>query len=168
MNEAAPKRSKIALSAGSETFSPRIMSINDWVVRLALLLAAAGFAVIRRNRNLLLVAGLMAAQTVVAGASLVYEVSIALDLLEMGESGLGLLDAVLGVGGIIGGFVVLVLARRGRLASDMISPAFSRSSCATSRTIFRSILGVSAYAMQKPRSSTSRRSVRGVPPGGSS
>ena len=80
--------------------------------------AAAGFAVIRRNRNLLLVAGLMAAQTVVAGASLVYEVSIALDLLEMGESGLGLLDAVLGVGGIIGGFVVLVLARRGRLASD--------------------------------------------------
>ena len=47
-----------------------------------------------------------------------YEVSIALDLLEMGESGLGLLDAVLGVGGILGGFVVLVLARRGRLASD--------------------------------------------------
>ena len=80
--------------------------------------AAAGFAVIRRNRNLLLVAGLMAAQTVVAGASLVYEVSIALDLLEMGESGLGLLDAVLGIGGILGGFVVLVLARRGRLASD--------------------------------------------------
>ncbi len=80
--------------------------------------AAAGFAVIRRNRNLLLVSGLMAAQTVVAGASLVYEVSIALDLLEMGESGLGLLDAVLGIGGILGGFVVLVLARRGRLASD--------------------------------------------------
>ena len=36
----------------------------------------------------------------------------------MGESGLGLLDAVLGVGGILGGFVVLVLARRQRLASD--------------------------------------------------
>ena len=80
--------------------------------------AAAGFAVIRGNRDLRLVTALMAAQTVVAGASLVYEVSIALDLLEMGESGLGLLDAVLGVGGILGGFVVLVLARRGRLASD--------------------------------------------------
>ena len=73
---------------------------------------------IRGNRDLRLVTALMAAQTVVAGASLVYEVSIALDLLEMGESGLGLLDAVLGVGGILGGFVVLVLARRGRLASD--------------------------------------------------
>ena len=80
--------------------------------------AAAGFAVIRGNSDLRLVTALMAAQTVVAGASLVYEVSIALDLLDMGESGLGLLDAVLGVGGILGGFVVLVLARRGRLASD--------------------------------------------------
>ena len=74
--------------------------------------------IIRDNRNLRLVTALMAAQTVVAGASLVYEVSIALDLLDMGESGLGLLDAVLGVGGILGGFVVLVLARRERLASD--------------------------------------------------
>jgi MFS family permease len=80
--------------------------------------AAAGFAVIRRNSNLRLIAALMAAQTVVAGASLVYEVSIALDLLDLGESGLGLLDAVLGVGGILGGFVVLVLARRQRLAGD--------------------------------------------------
>jgi MFS family permease len=74
--------------------------------------------VIRHNSNLRLVAALMAAQTVVAGASLVYEVSIALDLLDLGEAGLGLLDAVLGIGGIIGGFVVLLLARRQRLAGD--------------------------------------------------
>ena len=73
---------------------------------------------IRHNRNLRLVVALITAQTVVAGASLVYEVSIALDLLELGESGLGLLDSVLGVGGILGGFVVLVLARRQRIATD--------------------------------------------------
>ena len=60
----------------------------------------------------------MTAQTVVAGASLVYEVSIALDLLDMDESGLGLLGSVLGVGSIVGGFVVLLLATRGRLAMD--------------------------------------------------
>ena len=60
----------------------------------------------------------MAAQTVVAGASLVFEVSIALELLDLGESGVGVLSSVLGVGGIIGGFVALLLARRGRIAGD--------------------------------------------------
>ncbi len=49
--------------------------------------AAAGFGVIRRNGGLRLVVVLMAAQTVVAGASLVYEVSIALDSLDLGEAG---------------------------------------------------------------------------------
>ena len=80
--------------------------------------AGAGFGIIRHNRNLRLVVALITAQTVVAGASLVYEVSIALDLLDMGESGLGFLDSVLGVGGILGGFVVLVLASRQRIATD--------------------------------------------------
>ena len=69
----------------------------------------------------------MTAQTVVAGASLVFEVSIALDLLELGESGVGLLGAVLGVGGIIGGFVALVLARRSA------SPPTSASACCCGR-----------------------------------
>ena len=78
----------------------------------------AGFDAIAVSPELRLIAGLMAAQTVVAGASLVFEVSIALDLLDLGESGVGLLSSVLGVGGIIGGFVALLLARRGRIAGD--------------------------------------------------
>lgn len=80
--------------------------------------ATEGFREIARNRDLRLLASLYAAQTVVAGASLVFGVAIALDLLGMSEAGAGLLDAVLGIGGLVGGFVALVLAQRGRLAFD--------------------------------------------------
>jgi len=55
---------------------------------------------------------------VVAGASVVFGVTIALELLDLGESGVGVLDAVLGVGGLIGSFLAMGLARRQRLASD--------------------------------------------------
>ena len=78
----------------------------------------AGFRTIGSRRDLRLICALMTAQTVVAGASLVFEVSIALDLLDMGESGVGLLGAALGVGGIVGGFIALVAAARGRIATD--------------------------------------------------
>jgi MFS family permease len=80
--------------------------------------ALAGFATIRQRRDLRLIAALVSAQTVVAGASVVFEVGIAIDLLDLGESGVGLIGATLGVGGIVGGFVALVLARRQRLALD--------------------------------------------------
>ncbi len=80
--------------------------------------ALAGFRTIATNRHLRLIALLMTAQTVVAGASLVFEVSIAFELLDLGESGVGVLGATLGIGGIVGGFVTLVLATRGRLAGD--------------------------------------------------
>jgi len=78
----------------------------------------AGFKAIGRNQNLRLISALYAAQTVVAGASVVYDVAIVLELLERGESTVGLVNAVLGIGGIIGGFVALVLARREKLAAD--------------------------------------------------
>ena len=80
--------------------------------------ASAGYRAILGDRNLRLLVGLYCAQTVVAGASLVFTVAIALDMLEIGKSGLGYLDAMLGIGGFVGGFVALVLAQRGRLARD--------------------------------------------------
>ncbi len=80
--------------------------------------AMAGFATILGDRSLRLLVGLYCAQTVVAGASLVFTVAIALDMLDLGDPGVGLLDSVLGVGGIVGGFVALTLAQRGKLASD--------------------------------------------------
>jgi MFS family permease len=80
--------------------------------------ASAGYREIFGSRDLRLLIGLYCAQTVVAGASLVFTVSIALSLLDIGRSGLGFLDATLGIGGLIGGFLALVLAQRGRLARD--------------------------------------------------
>ena len=80
--------------------------------------ASAGYREILGSRDLRLLVGLYCAQTVVAGASLVFTVSIALSLLDIGRSGLGFLNATLGIGGLIGGFLALVLAQRGRLARD--------------------------------------------------
>ncbi len=79
---------------------------------------SAGYREIFGSRDLRLLVGLYCAQTVVAGASLVFEVAIALRLLDLGNSGLGFLNATLGIGGFIGGFVALVLAQRGRLARN--------------------------------------------------
>jgi MFS family permease len=80
--------------------------------------AGDGYRAIFRSKELRLMVGLYVAQTVVAGASGVFCVAIALDLLKMGEGGVGVLNAALGVGGIIGGVVALVLALRGKLARD--------------------------------------------------
>lgn len=79
---------------------------------------AEGFRAMLQNRHLRLVVVLYVAQTVVAGASAVYEVAIALDLLDMGKGGLGVLGAGLGVGGVVGGMLALMLAQRGRMARD--------------------------------------------------
>ncbi|MCU1361752.1 MAG: hypothetical protein JWN99_3041 [Ilumatobacteraceae bacterium] len=77
-----------------------------------------GYREIFRNRDVRLLIGLYCAQTVVAGASAVFGVAIALDMLDLGNGGVGLLNSVLGVGGLIGGFVALLLAARGKLARD--------------------------------------------------
>jgi MFS family permease len=83
-----------------------------------LLHASAGFRAILRDRNLRLVVGVFCSQTIVAGALVVIVVSLALDQLGLGRSGVGYLNAVLGIGGLVGGFVALVLAQRGKLALD--------------------------------------------------
>ncbi len=80
--------------------------------------ASAGFRAILGDRNLRLLIGLFSAQCVVAGASTVFIVTIGLDLLDIGQAGVGYLDAVVGIGGLVGGLVALVLAQRGRLAFD--------------------------------------------------
>ncbi len=77
-----------------------------------------GFREILRDRDIRLLVGLFCAQTVIAGASSVAVVAIALDLLKLGNGGLGTLNATMGVGGILGGFIALVLSQRGRLAWD--------------------------------------------------
>ena len=77
-----------------------------------------GYRAILGDRNLRLIVVLYVAQTVVAGCSAVFEVAIALELLDMQDSGVGLLTAALGIGGLVGGVVALVLSQRGKLAHD--------------------------------------------------
>jgi MFS family permease len=83
-----------------------------------LLDALEGFRVIWRHPDLRLVVTTYCAQTVIAGASMVFAVAIAFDMTDLGPSGLGWLDSVLGVGAIFGGFLAIGLASRHRLASD--------------------------------------------------
>ena len=78
----------------------------------------AGFRALFANADLLLLTGLYTAQTLVAGALNVLVVVTALELLDVDSSGVGYLNAALGAGGLVGGFVALVLATRGRLAAD--------------------------------------------------
>lgn len=77
-----------------------------------------GFRTILQSPELRIMVGVYAAQTVVAGASLVFTVAVALDLLGLSESAVGILDATIGIGGLAGGFAVLILAQGGGLARN--------------------------------------------------
>ena len=78
-----------------------------------------GFRSIAANRDLMVVAWLICAQTVVAGASAVFFVVMAVDILDTGAHGVGYLDSVLGVGAIVGGLFAIARATRNRLAQDL-------------------------------------------------
>ena len=79
----------------------------------------AGFRTIFADRDLLVVTTEVAAQTVVAGASAVFTLVMAVDILGSGARGVGYLESVLGVGAILGGFVAIARATRLKLAQDM-------------------------------------------------
>jgi len=80
--------------------------------------AIKGFQFIAHDRNVLVLVILYILQCVVAGASAVFTVAIALKLLHIGSSGLGLMESLLGIGGLVGGFLALMLMERARLATD--------------------------------------------------
>ena len=68
------------------------------------------------------------AQTVVAGASLVFDVAIAFGLLKLGNSGLGFLDVTLGIGGFR-------RVRRARARPTRPPCAQLRSGCSSGRAL---------------------------------
>jgi MFS family permease len=78
-----------------------------------------GFVELARSSTLRMVAILTCAQVVVAGASAVYAVVFAVEILETGPAGIGIIDSIFGVGAIVGGFFAIARASRNRLASDM-------------------------------------------------
>jgi len=84
-------------------------------VRL-LRVATAGFEAIATDSRVRVLVGLFAAQTLVAGALNVLVVVLALDVLGIGEAGLGTLNSALGVGGVLGAVGALGLVGRRRLA----------------------------------------------------
>jgi MFS family permease len=75
----------------------------------------AGFRVIGVDGRLRLLVGLFSAQTLVGGILNVLLVIVALEVLAMGEAGVGYLNSAVGVGGLLGALVALGLASR-RLA----------------------------------------------------
>lgn len=79
---------------------------------------AAGFRAVRGEPRLRVVIGLYAAQTMVAGAYSVLVVVVALELLDLGNAGVGFLQAATGIGAVVGALVALVLVGRKRTAAD--------------------------------------------------
>ena len=79
--------------------------------------ALDGFRVIAVDGKLRLLIGLFAAQTLVAGALNVLIVVTALDLLELGDAGVGYLNSAIGVGGLLGALAAAALVGRRNLAS---------------------------------------------------
>jgi MFS family permease len=77
-----------------------------------------GFRVLLAEPDARVIAVLYCAQTLVAGALRVLLVVAALDLLDIGNSGLGFLNSAIGVGGLVGVAIAFALVGRRRLASD--------------------------------------------------
>jgi len=80
---------------------------------------AAGFGAVLGDRDILMVGTLLCVQTVIAGASAVFSVVMAVEILHSGSKGVGYIDSAFGVGAIVGGFIAIGRARKRKLASDM-------------------------------------------------
>ena len=78
----------------------------------------AGFKTIWADKDMRMISGVYCAQTVVAGASLVFGVEMAVQMTDFGTPGIGYLDASMGVGALIGGLVAIGRASARRLATD--------------------------------------------------
>ncbi|MFI5036387.1 MAG: MFS transporter [Acidimicrobiales bacterium] len=107
------ERSPELAASPSTTFAPAEPKAQSFLVR-----AAQGFRFILGDRDVRTLVVLYVLQCVVAGASAVFTVAIALRMLHIGSSGLGLMESTLGIGGLIGGFIALMLVERARLATD--------------------------------------------------
>jgi predicted MFS family arabinose efflux permease len=76
-----------------------------------------GVRAVVRNRDLTLLVGLTSVQTFTRGALTVFTVVVAIDLLQIGEPGVGTLTAAVGAGAVLGSGAVSLLVGTRRLAS---------------------------------------------------
>ncbi|WP_243059189.1 MFS transporter [Nocardioides sp. SR21] len=79
-----------------------------------------GFGAVAHDRDILMVGALLCVQTIVAGASAVFMIVMAVDILETGSEGVGYIDSVFGVGAILGGVFAIARARKRRLCWDLL------------------------------------------------
>lgn len=79
--------------------------------------AIEGLGAVARSRDLQLILGLAAAQSLTRGALTVFSVVVAIELLSMGESGAGSLMAAVGVGAVAGSLAASLLVGTGRLGA---------------------------------------------------
>ena len=77
--------------------------------------AADGIRAVTRNRDLVLILGLAAAQALSRGALTVFSVVVAIELLGTGEPGVGALMSAVGVGAVLGSLGASLLVGTGRL-----------------------------------------------------
>jgi len=76
-----------------------------------------GFTTIAADRRLTLMTGLAIVQTFTRGCLTVFAVVVSIELLGAGESGVGVLNAAVGAGGMIGSMLAFGLVGRGGLAA---------------------------------------------------
>ncbi len=77
--------------------------------------AVEGVRAVTQSRDLQLILGLAAAQSLTRGALTVFSVVVAIELLGTGDSGVGALMAAVGVGAVIGSLGASLLVGTGRL-----------------------------------------------------
>ena len=95
---------------GLRAYEPARIPIARDASRPVVPTVMAGISTIVHEQALRTLVGLYGAQTLVAGAVNVLVVVAAFRLLDLGEAGVGLLYAALGVGGLIGGFAASTTA----------------------------------------------------------
>ncbi|WP_158290923.1 MFS transporter [Kribbella antiqua] len=79
--------------------------------------AVEGIRVVSLNRDLALIMGLAAAQSFTRGALTVLNVVVAIELLETGEPGVGILTAAIGAGAVLGSLAASLLVGTRRLGA---------------------------------------------------
>ena len=80
----------------------------------------AGFRVVFKHKELRVLMGLFTAQTLVAGLMLVFLVVVAIELLDMGDAGVGYLNSAFGVGALVGAIGALGLTGARRLSPGFL------------------------------------------------
>ena len=118
-NVEAPRRSAaVDRAAADEVAGDTLVEEAEEERETFLQESVAGFRTIWANKDLRLISLVYCAQTIVAGASVVYGIAMAVEMTSFGPNGVGYLDSMFGVGAIIGGLVALGRASKMKVATD--------------------------------------------------